>query len=338
MNNNDSYNFSSLGLLKFAVNKWKPLIFIPFAAFIISIFVSLTIENKYKSTVILFPAAETSISKILLSTTGGEDGITTIGEEEQAEHLLQVLHSEHIRSKIIKKYNLLGHYEIDPDDQYKNTKLYKRYNGNIKFRRTEFMSVEISVMDKDPKMAADIANDIAALLDSTMNKILKERAIKALNIVKREYFTLTKQVKELEDSLEVLGKLGVYEPEMQAQALSEAYAQALVSGKKDIAKQLQKEIDILAQYGSRFTNIMLFLDFEKQNLSLLKAKYTEARVEAEQSVPHKFVVDSAYKAERKTYPKRSLIVIFSSIATFILTFILLLIVENFKEIKELKKA
>ena len=338
MENKNSYNFSSIGLLHFALSKWKPLIILPAIMFVASALISLyAIKVKYKSSVIMFPAAQTSISKILLSMSGGgEDGITSIGEEEQAENLLQVLHSEHIRSKIIEKYDLLNHYRIDPNDKYKFTKLFKKYKGNIKFKRTEYMSIEVSVMDEDPQMAADIANDIAALLDSTMNIILKERAVKALKIVEREYYALANQIKELEDSLEILGSLGVYEPEMQAQALSEAYSQAVAAGKKEAARQLQKEIDILARYGSRYTNIMLFLEFEKENLSQLKSKYTEARVEAEQRVPHKFVVDSAFKAERKSYPKRSLIVIFSSLATFILTFIGLLIIENWKEFQKLK--
>jgi len=337
MDSKESYNFTSIELLKFALRKWKPLIIFPFIMFFVSAGISFTIKDRFKSSVVLFPAAQTSISKILFSLSGGgEDGITSIGEEEQAENLLQVLHSEHIRSKIIEKHDLMNHYGIKPNKKYKMTKLHKKYKKNIKFKRTEYMSVEISVMDEDPQTAADIANDIAALLDSTMNMILKERAVKAFKLVEREYLKLAGQIKELEDSLEILGSLGVYEPEMQAQALSEAYSQAIAQGNIRAAKQLQKEIDILAKYGSRFTNIMLFLEYEKDNLSQLKAKYTEAKVEAEQKVPHKFVVDSAFKAERKTYPKRSIIVFFSCVATFILTFILLLIIENFKEIKNEK--
>jgi hypothetical protein len=298
----------------------------------LSALVSLTIEDKYKSSVILFPAAQTSISRILLSISGGgEDGISSIGKEEQSEQLLQVLHSEYIRSQIVEKYDLMGHYEINPNEKFKYTKLYNQYKKNISFKRTEFMSIEISVMDKDPQVAADIANDIAALLDSTMNLILKERALKAFSIVEEEYLRLAGQIKVLEDSLVALGQLGVYHPEMQAQALSEAYSQAVANGSTAAAQKLQKEIDILALYGSRFNNIMLFLEFEKESLSHLKQKYTEAKVDAEQRVPHKFVVDSAFRAERKTYPKRSLIVIFSTMATFVLTFVGLLVVENLKE-------
>ena len=332
MDTNDSYKFSSIGLIHFALKHWKPLLIFPAAMFIISALVSLTIKDKYQSSLIMFPAAQTSISQTLLSSTGGtEDGITTIGEEEQAEHLLQVLHSENIRSKIIEKYDLMHHYRIKDDDKYKMTKLFKKYKKNITFKRTEFMSIEVNVLDEDPQMAADIANDIGILLDSTMNMILKDRAVKAFKIVQQEYFTLNNQIKTLEDSLVTLGKLGVYEPEVQAQALSEAYSESIIKGDTKSMEKLKKEMDVLAKYGSRFNNIVLFLEFEKSTLSMLKTKYAEAKVEAEQKIPHKFIVDSAFKAERKSYPKRSLIVIFSAFAAFILTFVTLLIIENIKE-------
>ncbi len=52
------------------------------------------------------------------------------------------------------------------------------------------MAVKITVFDTDPQMAADMANDIAALLDSTRNFMQKERAVKAFQIVNEEYISL----------------------------------------------------------------------------------------------------------------------------------------------------
>ncbi len=57
---------------------------------------------------------------------------------DQAEQLLQVLHSEPIRTRIIEKYNLMEHYEIDPEGKYPRTKLYEQFRSNINFRLTEF--------------------------------------------------------------------------------------------------------------------------------------------------------------------------------------------------------
>ena len=60
-------DFNSLNVLYF-IYKWrKPLILVGLAAFILSSIVALTIKEKYKSTVILFPATTNSISKALLT-------------------------------------------------------------------------------------------------------------------------------------------------------------------------------------------------------------------------------------------------------------------------------
>ena len=43
------------------------------------------------------------------------------------------------------------------------------------------MAVQISVLDKDPQMAADIANTVAALLDSVKNDMQRQRAIRPVD-------------------------------------------------------------------------------------------------------------------------------------------------------------
>ena len=334
MKNKESFNFNSLGLLQFAILKWKPLIIFPFLATIAAALISFTITPLFRSSVIMFPVAQTSVSQTLLSARSAtEDGISTIGEEEQAEQLLQILNSESIRSRIVEKYNLMEHYGIDPNPKnYPYTKLYARYKKNIKAKRTEFMSVEVSVMDSDPQTAANIANDISALVDTIMNHTLKERAVKAFKIVEQEYNTLKRQIKEMEDSLDILRSMGIVEYEKQAQAYTEGYSQAIAMGNYKSAEILKKDLKNLADNGGGYIALMLMLEFETEQLSLLKTKYSQAKVEAEQKVPHKFIVDSAYKAERKSYPKRSLIVIFTALSTFLFTFLVLLIFENIKNI------
>ena len=69
----------------------------------------------------------------------------------------------------------MNHYNIDLNSSYKNTLLQEEYTSNISFKRTQYMSVVIEVFDTDPQIAADIANNIASLLDSVKNRIQKER-------------------------------------------------------------------------------------------------------------------------------------------------------------------
>ncbi|MCK4750992.1 MAG: hypothetical protein KAT15_28230, partial [Bacteroidales bacterium] len=178
------YNFNSVDLLIYIWNKRIVLMSVGLVAAVASIVISLMITPMFSSSVIMFPASGASVARGLLAQNyTGRYSVYGFGEEEQAEQLLQVLHSEPIRTRIIEKYNLVEHYEIDAEGKYPVTELLKQFNSNINFRLTEFMSVEISVMDSDPEISAAIANDISNLVDTIYNGMKKKRALNALDLV-----------------------------------------------------------------------------------------------------------------------------------------------------------
>ncbi|HQI45074.1 MAG TPA: Wzz/FepE/Etk N-terminal domain-containing protein [Bacteroidales bacterium] len=330
MTNNQSYNFNSAGLFLF-IYRWKKLlILIGVIAMIASIVFSSSffITPKYKSTVIMFPTSTNSVSKALMADNyGATQDILQFGAEEQSEQLLQILNSNKIRARIIEKYNLLEHYNISSKSKFKNTKLFKKYENNIRFRRTEFMAVEIEVLDKDPQMAADIANDIAALLDSTKNTMQRERAIQGLKIVEAEYLKLKNEILKMEDSLKELRKLGINDYETQAEAYNTQHAIALSHNNASGAKAIEEKLKILSEYGSSYVSIRDALEFDKKQLSVLKTKYEEAKVDAEQELPGKFVVNSAFKAEQKSYPIRWLIILVSTLSSMLLGVVSILVFD-----------
>ncbi|HPE57404.1 MAG TPA: Wzz/FepE/Etk N-terminal domain-containing protein [Bacteroidales bacterium] len=326
-----SEDFDSTSFIIFLYKWRKPLVIITLAAMIISIVVSspLFITPKFKSTVILYPVSTSSISKALLSENASEkQDVMQFGEEEQTEQMLQILNSNRIRDRVIEKYGLEDHYEIDPNSSSPKTKLYKTYESNISFRRTEYMAVQISVLDKDPVVAANIANDIAELLDSTKNAMQKERAIRAYKIVEGEYHQQLDFIQTMEDSLTVLRKLGVHDYESQAEMINQQLAIELAKGNKSGVKALEDKLEVLAQYGGPYVSIRDQLEFEKKQLSEIKAKYEEAKVDAEEVLPQKFVVDNAYPAEKKSYPVRWIIVLVSTISAFILGILILAVLES----------
>ncbi len=325
------YNFDTFDLIYFIKLKFKLLMIIGFTAAVISAVVALMMEEKFKSTVILFPTTSASISKSLISNNVVTKDVLQFGEEEEVEQMLQVLQSDEIRNRIIEKYNLMQHYEIDSTSDMKMTSLSSIYNSNIRIKRTEYMSVRVDVLDKDPKMAADMANDIANLLDTVMNRMQKDRARKALKIVEDEYFYLENQIQSLEDSLTKIRRLGINDYESQAEVFNAAYAEALSKGASaaNIAK-LESKLTVLSEYGGAYVSLTNFLEFQKEALSDLKARYAEAKVDAEQMLPHKFIVNSAYPAERKSYPIRWLIVVVSTAVSGILAFLLLVVMEVFR--------
>jgi hypothetical protein len=320
--------------------KWRLPLFIITAVAIIAatIFSSpFFIKPKYKSSVIMFPVATNSISKVLISqNTGIKEDILGIGEEEQAEQMLQMLNSNYIRDRIVQKYNLFGHYRIPQDSKHKYTRLFREYENNVRFRRTEYMAVKITVFDTDPQVAADMANDIAALLDSTRNFIQKERALKAFKIVDEEYRSLENEVNGIVESLRYLGSKGVNDYERQSEVLNQQLAIALSQNSTYAVRILQQKLDTIGKYGGEFLSLKNGLEFKTEQLTLLKTKYQEAKVDAEQFLPQKFIVNSAYKAEVKSYPIRWIILVVTAFIVFFTAVLTIIIVENYTQL-QLKK-
>lgn len=325
----DQFNFNSTDFITYLWGKRVPLITITLVAAIVSAIVALSITPKFKSSVVMFPTNTTGVSKGLLSSSSlYTEDIMGFGKEAESEQLMQVLNSEAIKASIIRKFNLYNHYEIDTTSKYAKTALQGIFNSNIKFRRTEFMSVVIEVLDKDPAMAANIANEIANQVDTVMNAMQKERARKALAIVEKEYLDLEKDMRKMEDSLTFIMKTGVMDYESQAQVFNDAYAKALADGKP--VRSLENKLAVLAKYGSAYVSLRNLLKSETERLSLVRQKYMEARVDAEQNLPYKYIVDKAYESERKAYPKRSLIVLVSSISAFFLALLAFVIRDSIK--------
>lgn len=332
-------DLNSLNLLQLLI-KWRlPLAIITVVAVIAAIVFSspFFIKPKYKSTVIMFPVATNSVSKVLISQNSAiKEDILGIGEEEQAEQMLQLLNSNLIRDRIVQKYSLMDHYRISKDSKYKYTRLYNEYENNVKFRRTEYMAVKITVFDTDPKTAADMANDIAALLDSTKNLMQKERAMKAFKIVETEYTALQAEVQRIVDSLQFLGRKGVNDYERQSEVLNLQLAIAVSQSNQHAITLLQQKLDTIGKYGGTFLSLKNALEFKTEQLTLLKTKYQEAKVDAEEFLPQKFVVNSAYPAERKSYPIRWIILVVTVFIVFFTSVLSIIIVENYSKL-QLKK-
>ena len=297
--------FDSSNLIVYLYEWRKPLIIVTLVAMVLAVIFSgpFFIEPKYKSTVTIFPTTTNSLSKALLPqqfASRGQD-IMEFGAEEEAEQLLQILNSDEIRDRVIEKYNLKKHYDIDSSSKYVRTELYETYDDNISFDRTEFMSVEINVLDTDPDTAAAIANDIVIFLDEAKNRIQKERASQGLSIIQGEYDALKYEVESLEDSLTKLRFKGVHDYEAQSAAYSEQYAFEISQNAKGAsswqALGIKAELDTLAKYGGAYVAVRDELSYLRAQLVEMKTRLDQAKVDVNQSLPASFRVNLAYPAE-----------------------------------------
>lgn len=331
MENKSNHLFTSEWLLElYFVNK-KILNIVLVVSIVFFSVLAYILPSEYRATVILFPASNESASHILLSGNESSKGLNRFGETEEVEYFLQVLYSDQIKEYITRKFDLYNHYNIDTTSRYPKTKLTKKWENNISFRKTEFLSIEIEVFDKDPVYAANIAKTIAEYSDTLYNKIKHERAIKAFEIIKKEYFNALNEISQMQDSLQKLRELGVVNYEAQSEVYSDAYAQALAKGNKEGAKAIEEKFKILAQYGGTYQMFDEILTNESKRISELKQKYLEAKIDAEQYIPYKFIVSKAEVPEKAYYPIRWLVFLAGVLSTLIFTLFLLAFLSQKKK-------
>ncbi len=196
--NSESKNFS-LDEFIFMLIKWKKWILISFVvAVLAAVFLSspVILPPEYKSEIIIYPPS--SNGKLLL----GYD--VYFGVDKEIDEGIQILKSSILRDSLVARYNLLEHYEINSADEHRLSKLYRRFNNNVKIERTRYNSISVMVYDTDPVMAANIANDMVKIGDEVKYSIIKQNLRNIYENTEKENLnqlhvldTLAKQINSL---------------------------------------------------------------------------------------------------------------------------------------------
>lgn len=314
-------------LVQFIWEERKPIIIITSVSFVVAVIISLLLTPLYLSTAIVFPAASSNVS--FSEQRNVKAAAMDFGEEEQAEQLVQILQSSRIRDKVVSKYNLLNHYEISKDDVNKNYKLIKAYNSYFSFTRTRFGSIQIDVLDKDPELAAKMANEIVDLIDTVKNEMIRERTIPAFEVNKRKLKQLVQQKDSILFLLDSLNNLGVVSNDIRSN-LFQALVDANNANEKE---QIKERIAINTKLGSQYNALEHTRNELIVKIEEFRVSYEQAESDANAAFNHKFVVEKAVVADRKEKPKRMIIVLVATIGGFIFSVFFLLIRQRFQELK-----
>lgn len=323
--------FDSTNLFSLLIKWKKHFLTLGIAAILISTIVSFVITPKFRASVTLFPVRPGSVSKELFSPAySGDKDILRFGEEDDSERMMEVLNSEEILSRLNNKYDLLKHYDIEPEHKYKRTLLKEEFEENVSFKKTEFQSVLITVLDHSPDTSAMIANDIAAFLDTVIFDMQRERAKIGFSIIEEEYFKMEKYIAQLEDSLAVLRNSGVQDYDLYTRQ----YTKALAKGQTAGVKALEEKMNVLAKNSGMYLFLKERLAHEASRFTDLRAKYIEAKVDIRERLPQKFIVESALVPEKKYTPVRWLIVVVSTISTLLMGILAVIAIENSKSLRK----
>lgn len=325
---NQDQNFNSDELVTFLWKKRKTLIIITAVAFIVSIGGSLLMPNYYMARAIVFPTQSNSVD----FNSNSRTSVVEFGDEADAERLLQVLISPEIRDSLTTKYNLYNHYDIDSSESQAKFEFQKIYDESVVFSRTRYNSINIDVYDKEPQIATDMANDIVRLVDTVMNRMIRERAIGPMYAVQYEVALIKEEMGDYSDKLKYLSDSGVVSKDERGDLYAN-YFTAKKAGDSKTAEEIKQKIDASQKFGSDYdiySNLTEFFSLRYSNILDVNDQAKQyANTNIQQTIRH----SAAEMPDKKAKPKRSIIVLAATFATLVFAIFLLLAIEKIKEIK-----
>ena len=322
--------FNSFSAIQFAWKWRKTLLIVALAAGVLTFVVTSFIKPTFRSTTIIYAPMQNSFLKNDLD-------VKKYGHEHETEQLIQTLNSRDFKDTIIRHFDLITYYEIDTTKINWRSAAYKKLEGNLNIKRTQYGSIVISVEDKCPYHAAQLANAMVDELDVFKNRVDQERAKAAYELLQRQVNEVHERMVRINDSVQKLANEGLFIFDLQVDRVIQQYATTLGQGNMAGAHRLQKEIERLIKWGPTCVITREELIFLVRHESHLKTLLWEVEMNLLGLMPTKFVVEKAIPIEKKVFPKKTVISLFSALSAFIVTFFALLIMENVKTGIPLKK-
>lgn len=330
----NSYSFDFNEVILFLYKNWKRLFIISFSAGVLGLVFSSPwfVTPKYKSVCVFYPGTVNSISTALFysNKTKAQDPLM-YAEQEVTEHYLQLLASDDLAGRVIGKFKLYEHYGLDPNNMKDQHKMGKIYEENILINRTDFNSIKVVVMDPSPEMAAELANGIVDLMDHMKTEVQHNVAQQIYTIVEKEYVAKLNYTDSIKNRLKELGAEGVYDLTNQAKGISE------IVGKGSNNAFTEKEKAKLGEHGGEVFLLITMLELEAENLTLLRTKYEQAKVDLAGNLSNVFIISKGAVANTKAYPRRLLVIIISALAAFVMGCITIIGYDKYNEFRELIK-
>lgn len=305
--------FSNKNILDL-VWKWKiHLIIIGLIAGIVSVAFSGPnfIKPKFKSTAVVYPV-----------------NLSEYSEESYTEQMLEILNSGDIRDELIEVYQLYKHYEIDKEYKYYLSAMMGEYSDNISFRKTENEAIKIEVLDGDPKIARDMVNTLIELYNKKISSLHKIKHKELFDVFSEQMKSGYARLDSIRGLINNLGEdFGITEfyGDQIAEA-SRAYYRSNTL-KRDEAK---KFMDDMSGNGYEYKKLKDQYDGILKAIIEIEVHRDGTKSELEKEITYSQVISPPFAADKKTSPKRSVIVLMSVFLTLILAIIIIGVIENRK--------
>lgn len=317
----DNY-FSNMNLLRvFLKWKWHLLVIIAIAAGAAALISSpVFIKEKFRSSAVLYPS-----------------NIAPYSDESETEQMLQWLNSRDIMDSIIIQYDLPLHYGISSDHKNFNSVMQYMYNKNIRISKTQFESVNIDVMDTDPVRARDMVNSIIDLYNQKIRQIHREKYREVVASYKQMLDSKQKEIDSVLLQHYILRtQYEIIDYNNQTLEVTRGHLKTVDgSNVKHIdTKAVAKLKSNLEEKGGDFIfyNSMVYTLMDQ--LGRIKNNYEDALLHYTKEFTYTNIVSRPVIPDKKVFPIRWLIVLYTVVAVTFFSIVVIAIIENSRSIEE----
>lgn len=311
---NDIFNNSDLLRM---ISRWKfHLVILSGLGLLLSIFFSgpMFIKPKFKSNAVIYPS-----------------NLISYGVETPTEQMLQLFQSNDIRTAIMRRFHLAAHYGIDTMASSYRYYLDKDFDDNVKVTKTEYEAVKIEVFDTDPVTARDMVLEMIRLFDLRTRDLHRQKSLEVVVIHREELRKKQQEIDSIGTLLKELKvKYGLLDYKSQAKEASREYYRSL-AGKGQPASDMVSSIRNLEEKGHYFQELQEHLNGALGAYERIKVDYDAAVRDVEKKLTYTNVVIRPEVPDKKSYPVRWLIVVFSTVSTFVLSLFVISLIERFRK-------
>jgi hypothetical protein len=273
------------------------------------------ITPKYKSTAYVYPV-----------------NIIPYSMETPTEQLLQLFSSSDVREMMVQRFRLPDYYEVDTTSSSGKSRLFLLYDEHVTVRRTEYESVRIDILDKDPVMASEMVAELIHFVDLKARAVQREKTAEVVRIYADQLRQKKMQLDSISELLsEVRIRYGLLDYKVQTKEVTKSYLK-LASDNAPVSQY--RGVDSMYRHLQYRGGDLIALSSQEKSLledyNTIKTNYDQAVSDMTKELTYTNVMANPFPADSKSYPVRWVIVLVSMLATFLLSFICFTIIDRKK--------
>jgi len=256
--------------------------------------------------------------------------INAISEESETEHMLEIINSVDVKLKMMKAFNLDEVYKIEKDYPQYMTAMIGEYNKHVAARKTEFETVKIEIMDKDPVRAKLMCDSLIHFYNLKVREMHAAKYWEMVNILednmawrKHERDSVMELLNNHRVNYQILGF------NHQVPEVTRGYMRALAEGRENSpgGREIRKIYDNLLNKGTE--TYILENSFNKlsKTIDSLKFLYDINISEAQKEITYSHIVENPLVPDKKAYPVRWMIVAFSLLSALFVALLAFIVLD-----------